>query len=91
MNDPLQPGKGPAKIYAENFHCKVTNGFHILSLGSGEEESRFVLSLPASKALARALTKQVQEVEKKTGKEVPNLGLSDEPVISPLRIDEEGK
>lgn len=75
------------KVLVDSFHCRVMNGLHIVSFGSGEDEFRFVMQLPASKTFARALMKQIQEIEKKSGKEIADLGLSDEPVISPIRID----
>lgn len=88
MNDPITPGKGPMKVLVDSFHCRVMNGLHVVSFGSGEDEFRFVMQLPASKTFARALMKQIQEIEKKSGKEIADLGLSDEPVISPIRIDD---
>ncbi len=75
------------KVLVDSFHCRIMNGLHIVSFGSGEDEFRFVMQLPASKTFARALMKQIQEIEKKSGKEIADLGLSDEPVISPIRID----
>lgn len=74
-------------MLVDSFHCRVMNGLHVVSFGSGEDEFRFVMQLPASKTFARALMKQIQEIEKKSGKEIADLGLSDEPVISPIRID----
>lgn len=91
MDEPISTGKGPVKILAESFHCRILNGLHIISFGSGEEEFRFALPLSASKTFARALTKQIQEIEKKTGQEIKDLGLSDEPVVSPLKMDSEGE
>lgn len=91
MDEPIRPGSGPVKILAESFHCRILNGLHIISFGSGEEEFRFALPLSASKTFARALTKQIQEIEKKTGQEIKDLGLSDEPVISPIKMDSEGE
>lgn len=87
MDEPITPGKGPLKVLVESFHCRILNGMHIIAFGSGEEEFRFALPLSASKTFARALTKQIQEIEKKSGQEIPDLGLSDEPVISPLKMD----
>ena len=75
------------KVLVDSFHCRIMNGLHIVSFGSGEDEFRFVMQLPASKTFARALMKQIQEIEKKSGKEIADLGLSDEPVVSPIRID----
>lgn len=75
------------KVLVDSFHCRIMNGLHVVSFGSGEDEFRFVLQLPASKTFARALMKQIQEIEKKSGKEIADLGLSDEPVISPIMID----
>ena len=91
MEEPIRPGSGPKKVLAESFHCRIVNGLHIVSFGSGEEEFRFALPLSASKTFARALTKQIQEIEKKTGHEIKDLGLSDEPVASPLKMDGEGE
>ncbi len=91
MEEPLSSGKGPVKVFVESFHCRVLNGMHTVSFGSGEEEFRFVMQLPASKTFARALSKQIQEIEKQTGQVVPDLGLSDEPVVSPIRVDGGGK
>ena len=89
MEEPISPGKGPKKVFVESFHCRVLNGMHIVSFGSGQDEFRFVLQLPASKTFARALTKQIQEIEKQTGQQIPDLGLSDEPVVSPLKLNGE--
>lgn len=75
------------KVLVDSFHCRIMNGLHVVSFGSGEDEFRFVMQLPASKTFARALMKQIQEIEKKSGKEIADLGLSDEPVISPIRLD----
>lgn len=89
MDDPISPGKGPKKVLIESFHCRVMNGLHIISFGSGADEFRFALPLSASKTFARALSKQVQEIEQKTGQDIQDLRLSDEPVISPLKMDGE--
>ncbi len=91
MDEPIRPGKGPMKVLVESFHCRILNGLHVISFGSGEEEFRFALPLSASKTFARALTKQIQEIEQKTGQEIRDLGLSDEPVISPLKMNSEGE
>jgi len=91
MEEPISQGKGPKKILVESFHCRILDGLHVISFGSGEEESRFALPLSASKTLARALTKQIQEIEKKYGQEIADLGLSDEPVVSPIKLDGEGE
>jgi len=87
MDEPIMPGKGPIKILIESFHCRVLNGMHIVAFGSGEEEFRFALPLSASKTFARALNKQIKEIEQKTGQQIKDLGLSDEPVVSPIKID----
>jgi hypothetical protein len=91
MDEAITPGKGPMKLFVDSFHCRIVNGLHMVSFGSGEDQFQFVLQLPASKTFARALTKQIQEIEKKTGKEITDLGLSDEPVVSPIKFDGEGK
>ena len=87
MDESITPGKGPMKVLVDSFHCRVMNGLHVVSFGSGGDDFRFVMQLPASKTFARALMKQIQEIEKKSGKEIVDLGLSDEPVISPIKID----
>lgn len=87
--DPIGLNKGPRKILAETFHCRILNGLHHIVFVSGGESFTFVLPVPQSKGLGRALTKQVEEIEKKIGKEF-NVRLSDEPMPSPLASDFKG-
>lgn len=91
MNVDIEPQKGPKKVFAEGFACRIVNGILMVSFVSGEEQTTYALPLAPGKALGRAITKQVQEVEKKMGKEIPDIILSDEPVPSPLDLDTDAK
>jgi len=90
MDDPIKIGKGPKKLLVETFHTKILNGLHTVVFASGEEQFTFVFPLPLAKALGRAVTSNIQELEKRSGKEIGDLILSNEPVPSPVIFKSDG-
>jgi len=80
----LLPDKGPSRIFVGGLQSGIRGGLHEVIFRSGEDHFAFALPLNLSKSLARALAKQIKEVEKKIGKEIPDVRLSDEPMLSPM-------
>ena len=89
ITEHIEPEKGPKKVLVERFLTRILNGMFVISLISGEEQTTYAIPLPMTKALGRGIAKQIQELEKRIGKEIPSMGLSDEPVLSPLSLDQE--
>ena len=87
MKEPIEPEQGPPKVFVERFYCRIINGMHVISFASGEEKFNFVLQLPHAKTMGRAITKQIEEIEEKLGRKIKDMGLSDEPVISPIHLE----
>jgi|GEM_PF-938451 len=85
----LEPGKGPKIVYVESANFRILNGMHHIALHSGGETFTFAFPLPGSKGLGRGLLKQIEQIEKKNGVTVPSR-LDDEPLESPLRMDQLG-
>jgi hypothetical protein len=86
-NEKIEPRKGVEAIYVESFACRVLNNMHYVEIVSGDKQFKFVCQLGGTKALGRALIKQVEEIEKKQGVTYDSR-LSDEPMPSPLKRDD---
>lgn len=71
------------KLVTDQFHVRIIAGVAYLALKSGANTRSYALPLGPAKALGRALIKQVEEIEKRTGKKF-DMPLSDEPIPSPL-------
>lgn len=85
-NQPFDFNSGPEKRFVDTAHLRIINGVQHLTFQSGKDLQTFVMVLPLAKTIARALTKQIEEVEKKTGRTIDSR-LPDEPAISPWSVD----
>lgn len=74
------------KLLSDGFHVRVIAGVAHIALVSGKSIRSYLFPLGPAKALGRALIKQVEEIENKTGKKF-DMRLSDEPVPSPLNSE----
>jgi len=72
----------PSKLFVDTVNVRVINGLLHLAVQSGQATSCFLLPLPAAKMIAKAITKQVEEIEEKNNIKFDDR-LSNEPVLSP--------
>ena len=80
--DIINYGEGSTKVFVESATSRIINGIFYLNLRSGNEDHGYVIPLPLAKVLGKAITKQVEEVEKQTGQKFEG-GSSSESVPSP--------
>lgn len=73
----------PEKLFADSVSIRAIDGLMHVAVGSGKSQHCFVVPLPAAKMIAKAMTKQVEEIER-ANNVVFNDRLPDEPMISPF-------
>jgi hypothetical protein len=78
--------KSDSKTLVDGFYVQVIGGLAHIALQSGSKTQVFAVQLSGAKGLGRALTKQVEIIEKQTGQTFDVI-LSDEPRPSPLSGD----
>ena len=88
--DPFQAIHTGERIYPEQFWLQVRDGMFYMAFKSGEKSKVFVSNLVFAKRLGRSLLRQIEQVEKASGVEIPG-NLSDEPVISPIQTSDKKK
>ena len=74
---------GPEKTFVDRAHMRIINGLLNLTVQSGKEMHTYVLPLPLSKQIARAITMQIEEIEKKNNITFEGR-LPNEPMLSPI-------
>ncbi|MES2135219.1 MAG: hypothetical protein V4449_03205 [Patescibacteria group bacterium] len=79
----------PSKLFIDTVNVRVINGLLHLALQSGQTTSCFLLPLPAAKMIAKAITKQVEEIEEKNNIKFDDR-LPNEPMLSPWTSKNEG-
>lgn len=82
--------KGPRKILADTVHAKIVSGLHHITFQSGIDLHTFVLPLPLSKLVSMGILRQVEEIEKKTGRKIDVHLPPDKPVPSPWTASQNG-
>ncbi len=92
MDEPFDFDAGPGKVFVDKAHMRILNGLLNFTMQSGTEMFTYVLPLPLSKQIARAMALQIEEIEKKNGVVIEGR-LPNEPMLSPLNPGniEEGK
>ena len=94
MEEPFDFDAGPQKIFVDMAHLRIINGLLNLTMQSGQEMYTFLLPLPLSKQVSRAMGLQIEEIEKKNGVVIEGR-LPNEPMLSPIKpgdtASEEGK
>ena len=83
MESPFDFDAGPGKVFVDKAHMRIINGLLNITLQSGEELFTYVLPLPLSKQVSRAVAAQIQEIEEKNGVIIEGR-LPNEPMLSPL-------
>lgn len=74
--------KVPNKIFVDSISIRVINGLMHVAIQSGESTACYLLPLPLAKLIAKAMGKQVQEIEQKNNIQFSDR-LPDEPMLSP--------
>jgi len=69
--------------FVDNFYLQAVNGLMNIQLRSGRDTENYTLSLPLAKQLAKALMRDIAQIEKQLGVTLDDR-LSDEPMPSPL-------
>ena len=87
MDQPFDFDSGPEKVFVDKAHLRILNGLLNLTVQSGTKMYTYILPLPLSKQIARAMTMQIEEIEKKNGV-VFEGRLPNEPMLSPLNPTE---
>lgn len=72
----------PSKIFVDTVNLRVINGLLHLAVQSGSSTSCLLFPLPAAKMIAKAITQQVEEIEKKNNIKFDDR-LPNEPMLSP--------
>ena len=78
---------GPTKTFVDKAHMRILNGLLNLTMQSGKDMYTYVLPLPLSKQISRAIAAQIEEIEKKNGV-VFEGRLPNEPMLSPINPNE---
>ena len=76
----------PTKIFVDSISIRVINGMLNFVIQSGQSTSCYLLPLPLSKIVGKAITKQVEEIEQKNGIKFDDR-LPNEPMLSPWTSD----
>lgn len=79
----------PSKLFVDVVNVRIINGILNISLQSGQTTSCFLMPLPAAKMIAKAITKQVEEIEEKNGITFDDR-LPNEPMLSPWTSKDQG-
>src|SRR3989338_4400520 len=82
MEQEFDWGKVPSKIFVDSISIRVINGLMHVAIQSGQTVTCYLLPLPLAKLIGKAITKQVEEIEKKNGIKFDDR-LPDEPMLSP--------
>lgn len=81
--EPFDFDAGPGKVFVDKAHLRIINGLLNITMQSGEELFTYILPLPLAKQIARAVSMQIEEIEKKNGVVIEGR-LPNEPMLSPL-------
>jgi predicted PilT family ATPase len=88
MEQEFDWGKVPSKVFVDSMSIRVINGLLHVAIQSGQKMMCYLLPLPLAKLIGKAITKQVEEIEKKNGIKFDDR-LPDEPMLSPWTSGEE--
>ena len=87
QDKPFDFDAGPEKIFVDKAHMRILNGMLNMTMQSGTALHTYILPLPLSKQISRAIALQVEEIEKKSGM-VFEGRLPNEPMLSPINPNE---
>ena len=93
QDKPFDFDAGPEKVFVDKAHLRIINGLLNFTMQSGQKMYTFLLPLPLSKQVARAMAMQIEEIEKKNGI-IFEGRLPNEPMLSPIKPEDtagEGK